>query len=103
METEVEVEKLVEVPVDRIVYQDKIIIQERESEVAVESLVYLEKFGNTLTNFHERTTCQLIFYVLILSVEVPVETWTEVEVPVETLVEVSLPVERIIEQVVVLY
>ncbi len=49
METEVEVEKLVEVPVDRIVYQDKIIIQERESEVAVESLVYMEKLGKTLT------------------------------------------------------
>jgi hypothetical protein len=49
LETEVEVEKLVEVPVDRIVYQDKIIIQERESEVAVESLVYMEKLGKTLT------------------------------------------------------
>jgi hypothetical protein len=45
METEVEVEKLVEVPVDRIVYQDKIIYQERESAVEVESLVYMEKVG----------------------------------------------------------
>ncbi len=48
METEVEVEKLVEVPVDRIVYQDKIIYQERESAVEVESLVYMEKLSKTL-------------------------------------------------------
>jgi hypothetical protein len=45
VETEVEVEKLVEVPVDRIVYQDKIIYQDRESAVEVESLVYMEKVG----------------------------------------------------------
>jgi hypothetical protein len=45
METEVEVEKIVEVPVDRIVYQDKVIYQDRESAVEVESLVYMEKVG----------------------------------------------------------
>ncbi len=62
METEVEVEKIVEVPVDRIVYQDKIIYKERESAVEVESLVYMEKIGKD--NPRARLSFLMIFLIL---------------------------------------